>query len=143
MSENPKGIPPMSLHPLKLNRVLRETVAVSTVVVEDIPRLWSSKSAEILKRDQEIIQIILQDGFMEKPNVPRVVRSRRAELCFDPEATAYSVGSLTLIPTVSAPALSFWRQRLLAYIIRNSVQAMALFGTPPDRVIMLGRQIKL
>jgi K+ transporter len=72
-----------------------------------------------------------------------VVRSRRAELGFDPEATAYSVGSLTLIPTVSAPALSFWRQRLLAYIIRNSVQAMALFGTPPDRVIMLGRQIKL
>jgi KUP system potassium uptake protein len=143
MSENPKGIPPMSLHPLKLNRVLRETVAVSTVVVEDIPRLWSSKSAEILKRDQEIIQIILQDGFMENPNVPRVVRSRRAELGFDPEATAYSVGSLTLIPAVSAPALSFWRQRLLAYIIRNSVQAMALFGTPPDRVIMLGRQIKL
>jgi KUP system potassium uptake protein len=107
MSENPKGIPPMLLHPLKLNRLLHETVAVSTVVVEDIPRVWSSKSAEILKRDQGIIQIILHDGFMGNPCVPKVLRSRRVELGFDPEATTFPVGSLTLTPTVSAPAMSF------------------------------------
>jgi hypothetical protein len=133
----------MLFHHLKLNRLLHETVAVSAAVVEDIPRVRSFKRAEILKRDQGIIQIILHDGFMEDPNVPRVVRSRRAELGFDPEATACDVGSLTSMPTVPALAMSSWRQRLLPYMIRNSAQAIALFGTPPDCVIILGMQIKL
>ena len=144
MSANAKGIPPMLLHHLKLNQMLHENVIILTVVIEDVPRVWWTKRVEIIKRDQGIYQVIAHYGFMENPNVPKALqRSQKLGLDLDLEKVVYYIGSRTLIPTDEKPGMALWRETLFAFIFRNSAQAVAFFGIPPERVIEFGMQIEL
>jgi KUP system potassium uptake protein len=144
MSASAKGIPPMLLHHLKLNQMLHQNVILLTVVIEDVPRVWWTKRVEVIKRDQGIYQVIAHYGFMENPNVPKALqRSQGLGLDLDLEKVVYYIGSRTLIPTDEKPGMALWRERLFAFMFRNSTPGVAFFGIPSDRVIELGMQIEL
>jgi KUP system potassium uptake protein len=144
MSADPKGTPPMLLRHLKLNQVLHERVILLTVAIEDIPRIRSTNRMEIMKRDQGITQVILHYGFMEIPNVPKALqRSQQLGFDFNPEEASYYVETQTLIPDHVKPRMALWREKLFAFMLRNSAHAVAIYGIPPERVIELGMQVEL
>jgi KUP system potassium uptake protein len=144
LSGNPKGTPPMLLRYLELNQVLHERVILLTVVIEDVPRVRPDQRIETTQRSQQISQVLLHFGFLENPNVPRTLATGRREgLDIDPKTVTYFVGSQTLIPTDAKPGMTVWRDRLFAFLARNSTPAAAVYGLPPERVIELGIQIEL
>lgn len=47
------------------------------------------------------------------------------------------------LPTPKVPGMSIWREKLFAFMARNSQQATAFFNIPPDRVVEIGQQVEI
>jgi KUP system potassium uptake protein len=88
-------------------------------------------------------QITAHYGFMETPNVPRIMRiAVKHGVPYSPERTSYFLGRETLLTTGDSKMFR-WRKALFSFISRNARSATQYFGIPPDRVVELGMQISL
>jgi KUP system potassium uptake protein len=144
MSGSQGGTPPMLQRHLELNQALHEKVILLTVLIEDVPRVWPSRRLELTERDQGLSQVLIHFGFMENPDVPKALeKGRSAGLKFDFDTVTYYVGSQTLIPTVEKPGMAIWRERIFAFMARNSAHPADFFGLPPERVIEFGIRVEL
>jgi KUP system potassium uptake protein len=56
--------------------------------------------------------------------------------------TSFFLARQTLLPAAK-PAMSLWRERLFAWMLRNAESAMEFFKLPPNRVIELGSQLEI
>ncbi len=144
MASNPKGVPIVLLHHWKHNQVLHETVVLLSVLSEPIPEVRSKDRLAVRDFGQGLFQITAHYGFMETPNVPRILRD--AEKYFGvpyvPARTSYYLGRETLL-TSGTSKMFRWRKALFSFVSRNSRSATQYFGIPPDRVVELGMQINL
>ena len=90
-----------------------------------------------------ISRVILRYGFTEDPDVPAALASIESKI--GPLAlmtTSYFISRQTVIATKRA-GMAIWRERLFAWMIRNSATAMEFFNLPPNRVVELGSQIEI
>ena len=56
--------------------------------------------------------------------------------------TTYFISRQTVIPTKDT-GMAVWRERLFAWMVRNSATAMEFFNLPANRVVELGSQVRL
>jgi KUP system potassium uptake protein len=59
---------------------------------------------------------------------------------FDPQQASFFLGRETVLPT-GGDGMMLWRERLFAYLVRNSHAATTYFQLPPDRVVEVGMQL--
>jgi KUP system potassium uptake protein len=144
MASNPDGVPVVLLHHWKHNQVLHETVVLLSVISEAIPEVLRADRLAVRDFGQGLFQITAHYGFMETPNVPRIMReaARHHGLPFVDGRTSYFLGRETLL-TSGESKMFRWRKALFSFISRNSRSATQYFGIPPDRVVELGMQINL
>ncbi len=143
MTGTPNGVPPALLHNFKHNKVLHEQVALLTTITEDVPKVPPKERLEVADLGSGIHRIIAHYGFMEIPNVPKLLKKAQAKgLAFDMMKTSFFLGRETLIPT-KRPGMAIWREWLFALLSRNSQRATSFFGIPVNRVVELGVQIEL
>ncbi|MGA7878426.1 MAG: potassium transporter Kup [Desulfoferrobacter sp.] len=144
MTGRREGTPPMLQHHLEHNKVLHERVIILTVVIEDVPHIWSSKRLEIDELKNGFFRIIVHFGFMQDPNVPEALRlTKRLELDLDPYSVTYYVGRRTLIATDELPGMALWRERLFAFMSRNAASTTTFYELPTDRVVELGIRVEI
>ena len=89
-----------------------------------------------------IYRLVVRFGFIEDPNIPALLATVKGPVTFDPMSTSYFLGRETLIAT-RAPGMAIWREKLFAWMMRNSSSASQFFCLPPNQVIELGAQIEL
>jgi KUP system potassium uptake protein len=144
MAANPNGVPIVLLHHWKHNQVLHETLVILSVVSETIPEVRAAERLTVRDFGCGVFQVIAHFGFMETPNVPRVLldAARYHGVPCVPERTSYFLGRETLL-THGDSAMFRWRKTLFSFISRNASSATQYFGIPPDRVVELGMQINL
>jgi len=144
LTGNPAGTPPALLHNLKHNRVLHERVVLLHVTTEDVPTVLPVERVEIEELGQGFYSMVARYGFMESPDIPRVLeRAAQMGLPCELLETSFFLSSETLIATQEKPGMAVWRERLFALLARNAQRATAYFRLPPNRVIELGTQIEL
>jgi KUP system potassium uptake protein len=144
MSSNPAGVPIVLLHHWKHNQVLHKTVVLLSIISETIPEVRTSDRLGVKSLGHGFFQITAHYGFMQTPNVPRIMQEA-AKLCdvpYVPERTSYFLGRETLL-TSGDSKMFRWRKSLFSFISRNAQSATQYFGIPPDRVVELGMQISL
>jgi KUP system potassium uptake protein len=139
MTSSREGIPPALLHNLKHNKVLHETVVLMTVTTENIPRVPPEKRREIHRLGAGFFRINLHYGFMETPNIPRVLKSSSRDFDIDISDTTFFLSRETIIPG-PAPKMPLWRLKLFIGMSRNTSSAITYFRIPADRVVELGIQ---
>jgi KUP system potassium uptake protein len=141
LTAHPKGIPPALLQNLEHNKVLHETVVLMTVTTESVPRVAPEKRREISQLSDGMFRVVLHYGFMEQPNVPRVLKSCRG---FDADSrdTTFFLSRETVIPRPNEQ-MALWRLRLFVSMARNTGSAAAYFRIPTERVVELGTQLVL
>ena len=61
---------------------------------------------------------------------------------FDMMRTSFFLSRQTLLPS-DTPGMALWREKLFAWMLRNSASAMEFFRLPTNRVVELGAQIKI
>ena len=135
--------PPVLMHYFKHSQVLHERVLLLTIVTEGVPEIRDDARLAVRELGQGFWEIVGRYGFMETPDVPRLLEQCAAlGLRLDPRQASYFLGRETILPTGRA-ALAKWRKLLFIYLARNARPANAFFRIPPNRVVELGAQIEL
>ena len=138
-----RGLTPGALlHNLKHNQVLHEQTVILTVQPQRVPRAKPDEAVEVAELGSGVWRVVVNHGFMEQPDIPRVLESCRTfGLACDPARTSYFLGRETVVPTDKN--LRIWRARFFAFLSRSAQSPMEFFHLPPNRVIELGAQIEL
>jgi KUP system potassium uptake protein len=144
MNGTATGTPPALMHNLLHNKVLHERVVLLTVKTKQVPYVEEEDRAQIEPLGQDFYRLIINYGFMEDPDVPRVLKSLQppAAPVLDLMDTTYFLGRETVI-AAKEPGMMLWREKLFALMSRNASTATAYFCLPPDRVVELGAQVEI
>ncbi|MCE5334559.1 MAG: KUP/HAK/KT family potassium transporter [Desulfobacteraceae bacterium] len=143
MSVSPLGIPISLLHHFKHNKVLHEQVVILSIRSADIPTVSDQNKVTLEELGQGFYRLTALYGFMEKPDVPRIMELACAKgLQNDLHTTSYYLSREVLL-TGGDSNLMRWRKAIFAFMSRNARTATAYFDVPPDRVVELGVQIRL
>jgi len=143
LAGNASGTPIALLHNLKHNKVLHKRVIVLTMVTDEVPHVDPGNRLEITQLTDGLHRIIGHFGFMEEPNVPKLL-----ELCgergleYRPMETTFFLSRETIIPSPKH-GMMIWREKLFAIMSRNAQSATVFFGLPANRVVELGIQVEM
>lgn len=143
MTSVPSATPPSLVHNLRHNHVLHEQTVLLTVVTEAVPYVASDEHFEVHEIYTGILTVVMRYGFMEMPDVPTSLsRALEPFFSFDPEEVTYFLGRETLVST-DRPGMARWRERIFAYMTKNSQKATDFFQLPADQVFEIGIVVEL
>ncbi len=140
LSSNPEGTPPVLTTHARRIRALREHVVLLTVTTEHVPFVKAANRVRTEELGHGFHRVWIQAGFMEKPDVPRLLAS--ANLPVDLDDAAYFLGRETFVGGKGGK-MGVFSEKLFAFLSRNAKSATSWFGIPPDQVVELGMQIDL
>jgi KUP system potassium uptake protein len=136
-------VPVPLLHNLKHNKVLHERIVLLHVVTRNIPRVAPDKRVEVAHLGENFHSVVAYYGFMQHPNVPRVLERCSAQgLHFNMMETSFFVGRVTIVPARKSRYGAI-RCKLFEAMHRNALAATEFFQIPPNRVIELGGQVEI
>lgn len=141
MAGNPDGTPLALLHNLKHNRVLHERNVLLNISIRESARVDPAERLKVEHLSPDFLRITAAYGFMEDPDVPRLLASCQEE-GFDWQKATFFLSSEAIVPSRN-PRLRPWRAWLFGVLSRNAQKATAFFRLPPNRVVELGMQIEL
>jgi KUP system potassium uptake protein len=144
MTRNSVGVPTPLLHNIKHNKVVHKRVVLLTVDVEEKSHLNETERYEWQDLGQGVYRLTVRFGFIEDPHIPELLMRMgdTAPCSFNAMSTSYFLGRETLIAT-KRPGMALWREKLFAWMMRNSTSASQFFSLPANQVIELGAQIEL
>jgi KUP system potassium uptake protein len=143
MTSTPEGAPLVLLHHLKHNKVLHQHVILLSILSANVPDVAEAERISVTPLEEEFSRVTARYGFMEKANVPQVLRrAKELGIPIDLKDTTYYLGRERLFPTGKA-ALARWRKKLYIVMSQNSRSATEYFAIPPNRVVELGAQIEM
>ena len=142
MSRSRTGMPTTLLHNLKHNKVVHKKAVILNVEIEETARVSEDQRYKWEELGQGVYRLIVHFGFMEDPDLPKLLSSVKGPVTFTPMSTSYFLGRETLIAT-SAPGMAIWREHLFAWMMRNASSASGYFSLPPNQILELGAQIEI
>jgi KUP system potassium uptake protein len=143
LTASTEGVPPSLLHNLKHNQVLHESILLVTVSVLDVPHVREEDRVDLEELGCGMKRVILRYGFSEDPDIPAALAAAKPVLGpLPPMTTSYFISRQTVIAAKS-PGMAKWRERIFAWMVRNSATAMEFFKLPPNRVVELGSQVEI
>jgi KUP system potassium uptake protein len=124
-------------------QVLHERVIFLTVISHEHPHIEEQHRVEVEQLQAGFYRVVGHYGFMEEPNVPRLLeKCRTGGLDLNPQQCTYFLSRENLIPTRGV-GMAYWREVLFTMMSRNATSAAAFFKLPPNQVVELGMQIEL
>jgi KUP system potassium uptake protein len=143
MSGNHSGTPPVLLHNIKYNKVIHETVAVLTIIVEETSHVPKAERVTLEDLGHGFYRVKARYGFMESPSVIEVLEAcRPLGLNLELRTTGFFLGRENIRIT-KRPGMARWRQHLFAILAKNAYGAIGFFEIPPNQVVELGVQVEL
>lgn len=145
MSGQPQFVPSTLTLNLRHYNSLHEIILIITVKTEDIPYVEITERFKIKNAGQGIYKVQLHYGFMEVPDVPIALSQielddgRKIPI----SELTYFLGQEQLMAKANGKGMALWRERLFAYMSRNSQTASNFFNLPNNQVITVGLIIEL
>ncbi|MDT7731387.1 MAG: system potassium uptake protein [Mycobacterium sp.] len=130
------------------NHVLHDHVVIVTIDTLSIPRVADSERIEIDPLGDAhdgIIHVTARFGYMEKPDVPHVLRlldPARTEGLLAIDDASYFLSKIELTKG-QAPTMPAWRTNLFIATSKLSADAAESFGLPRDRTLIVGSRIEV
>jgi KUP system potassium uptake protein len=144
LSTSAETVPAALLHNLKHNQVLHSRVLILNVKVEEVPFVPPKKRIELHDAGHGFYRVILHYGFMQEVDIPRDLAGVKA--CGEPfnmMSTSFFLGRQKLIASKAHAGMALWREKLFAWMLKNSESAMEFFKLPTNRVVELGSQLQI
>jgi KUP system potassium uptake protein len=136
-------VPVPLLHNLKHNKVLHNRIVLLHVSTANVPRIAMDNRLDVHHLGDEFHSVEARYGFMQQPNVPRLLEMCRAKaLDFSMMETSFFVGRVTIVPEPKSKFGAF-RSKVFEVMHRNAMPATEFFRIPPNRVIELGGQVEI
>jgi KUP system potassium uptake protein len=144
LSTSAETVPAALLHNLKHNQVLHSRVLILNVKVEEVPFVPPGRRVELHDAGHGFYRVILHYGFMQEVDIPRDLAGVKA--CGEPfnmMSTSFFLGRQKLIASKAHAGMALWREKLFAWMLKNSESAMEFFKLPTNRVVELGSQLQI
>jgi len=139
------GTPPAMLANMRHNGVLHERVVLLAVEITDRPYLFQSQRVRAFDLGHGLYRVVIKFGYLDRYDVPAALRGLRlngTEL--DPDQVTFFLGKETVIPRAHKESgMSYWRERLFAFMVRNARDATSFFHIPTDQVVEFGTQLEI
>ncbi|MBI1335539.1 MAG: potassium transporter Kup [Phycisphaera sp.] len=142
LTGNPDSVPLALVHQLNHNKTLHEHVIWLTLRTHEVPRIDEAERIVFKDLGMGCHQIIAHYGYMEEPNVPRILGSEAHGMKFNMLETTFFLGREMLLVS-KRPGMMAWRKRIFIALSRNAQPVTSYFGIPSNRVIEIGAQVEL
>jgi KUP system potassium uptake protein len=142
LSLNPNVVPAALLHFFKHAKVLHELVVMLSIATDRVPEVADEQRVELRQLDHGFCQVIAHYGFMQRPNVPEILR-RCAELGVDVGVDVSYFLSRESLRLTGTSGMAGWRKHLFSFLSRNAHSVTDFFSIPPGRVVELGMQVEI
>jgi KUP system potassium uptake protein len=131
------------LHSLKHFGAIHQRVIFLTIEVLDEPWILPSRRLSIEPVGTGFWRVTGRIGFMQKPNVPRLLRQCNSlGLDVNPDHATFFTGREIIVPS-ARPGMARWREHLFALASSLAQQPASYFQIPVGRVIELGQQVEI
>jgi KUP system potassium uptake protein len=144
MASATTGVPTALLHNMKHNKVIHERVVILTVQIMEVPYVTDANRFHVEDLGHGFYRMVLRYGFMQSTDVPAALKDVK-ELCggkFEMLQTSFFLSRQTLL-TAERPGMPIWREKIFAWMLRNSASPMEFFNLPSNRVVELGSQLEI
>ncbi|MGH8162534.1 MAG: potassium transporter Kup [Gammaproteobacteria bacterium] len=140
-----KNTPPSLNHHIERNRALQKQVVLLTVLTEDVPRTTGKERIEIEDLKDGFYRLILHYGYMQTANVPSALAAcKKFDLDIDVKQVTYYIEHQSPVSRRGHKGgMIAWRDRLLAFFMRNSTDATATYQIPSAQVVEMGLRIHI
>ncbi|MDY6955471.1 MAG: potassium transporter Kup [Pseudomonadota bacterium] len=133
------GAPPSLQYLLKHTHALHERVILLTVLIEETPRVPPGQRIEWTPLGHGFDRLLIHYGFMQSPDLPAALaQARRAGLSIDLSETTFFIGRETLVIDRNISWYQRLRERIYAFMFRNSMRAIDFYKIPPERAVEIG-----
>jgi KUP system potassium uptake protein len=123
--------------------VLHERVVLLSIQPANSPFVSPNRSVQVEWLPDGLWKVTARCGFMQTPNVPRILERAKAQgLDYDPATTTFFSRRVEIVPTGDAK-MPRWQKLLYAALARNAVDSTRAFSLPPERVVDFGSKIAL
>ncbi len=128
------------------NHILHEHVVILSIETLPVPHVAAADRLEIDALgypDDGITHIEARFGYMDTPNVPRVLRmavKKGLECPLEVDEATYFLSKIDL-HLGKTPGMSRWRKHLFLATSRISADAAEYFGLPRERTLIMGSRI--
>jgi KUP system potassium uptake protein len=141
LTGDPEAAPTSLMHNLKHNRVLHERNIVLTIKTMDTPRVPRHERIDVEKVSDGFTRVIARYGFMEQPNVPKILEvMKRKDINIDLGSTSFFLSRRSLRPTEKS-VMPWWQERYFIWLAGSASDATEYFRIPHDRVVEVGTQV--
>jgi len=141
-TSNTTGIPRTLVRNLKMNGVLHEHTIIFSLVTERVPRVSEGGRVKVQTLAPGLYRVIARMGFMEFPEVPKLLRAAQQWLPVRTDDAVYFLGRDDIV--IGTPrGMHRWRKKLFLFLARNSQYAASSFGIPPSRLMEVGGQVEI
>jgi len=143
MTANLGAVPHAMLHSLKHFKVLHERNVLLSVETLEAPYADPAERIDLRDVGHSFYTLMLRFGFMEDPDVPAALAAcAQPDLGFDMMDTTFFLSRETVVAT-KRPGMALWRDKLFAFLSRNTMPATAFFHIPGNRLVELGTQVEI
>lgn len=141
LTSDPDTAPVALMHNLKHNKVLHDQNVVMTIQTAETPRITDEERIRIEPVNDRFKKVIIQYGFMETPNLPRVMNlCRKKGLRFDIMNTSFFLGRRSVVPSAQS-GMPLWQDKLFIFLMKNAANPTDFYNIPPGRVVEMGAQV--
>ncbi|MCX5541352.1 KUP/HAK/KT family potassium transporter [Paraburkholderia sp. CNPSo 3076] len=144
---NAPGMTPAALASnVRHNHVRHRTVIVFANVSESAPQADDETRIEARDLGAGCWEIVAHHGFVERPNLPRLLASLQGRLGdwrFDPQQTTFYLPRDEVLREQAQQDVSRWRARLFAFMSYHCTSSAEYYGLAPAHVVELGVQVAL
>ncbi len=136
--------PVILTHHLQHDEALHEQVVLCTLAVEPKPHVPQDQAVEVENLSHGFHRVVYHYGFMQPPNVPLALEKSKAHgLEIDLDSVTYYLQRQTVIPSPEIRGMAMWRERMFAFMARNSMPSASFFHIPSEKVVELGVEVEI
>lgn len=135
--------PPSFVQNVRHNKVLHEELVFLTTTTARVPVVTGNHHVRIEPLAKGIRRIVVQYGFMETPDITRLLTACRTQgLDIDLDGATFFLSRVNSLATPK-PGMALWRERLFIFLSRNSQRASSFFHIPAEQVVEIGVVVEI
>jgi KUP system potassium uptake protein len=138
-----QNVPPLIVDHIRQMGSLYEHVVMLTVRFSDRPRIGPHRRLRIEKIGDGVWHMTIRFGFIEAPNVPKVLGAAKPDRKFSLEEALVFSERDRVVSRKFRPRLWRWQRALFSLLYRNSIDPSDRFGIAPKNFIQITREIEI
>jgi KUP system potassium uptake protein len=139
----PEFAPPALVQNVRHNKIVHRDLVFLTAQTVRVPQIPLAEQVRAEKITEHIFRVTVRHGFMQVPDIPKILPSCAAAGVSVPlDDVTFFLSRVNALAT-PRPGMAIWRERLFMFLEKISQRASSYFRLPPERVVEIGIVVEI